>query len=308
MSPSPAAPALRLGLLTPVVTLTPGSHAGWERDGTIEDIARIARAADAFGYDHLTCSEHVAVPENEVAVRGGRYWDPLATFGYLAAHTTRLRFATDVVVLGYHHPLAIAKRYGTLDLVSGGRLVLGLGVGSLEEEFDLLGAPFADRGARADDHLRALRVAMSTTRPSHDGPYYRYDNVVVEPAALQARVPFWIGGRTPRSLRRAVELGDGWCPFWLSAAKVTDMLDHARDTEAWQAREVPLEIVLQNTRPIDPAASAEQARVVVDELVGCGATTLSLRFVHHSLEHYLEQLEALVDLLGGPGRVGALGA
>jgi alkanesulfonate monooxygenase SsuD/methylene tetrahydromethanopterin reductase-like flavin-dependent oxidoreductase (luciferase family) len=108
----------------------------------------VAQAADQLGYHHLTCSEHVAVPVAAVARRGSAYWDPLATLAFLAARTTAIRLATHVLVLGYHHPLAIAKRYGTLDRLSNGRLILGLGVGTLAEEFDLLGAPFADRGAR----------------------------------------------------------------------------------------------------------------------------------------------------------------
>ncbi len=104
------------------------------------------QTAEGLGYYHLTCSEHVVIPTDVAPERGSRYWDPLATFGYLAAVTSRIRLATNVLVLGYHHPLEIAKRYGTLDQVCAGRLVLGLGVGSLEEEFDLLGAPFGDRG------------------------------------------------------------------------------------------------------------------------------------------------------------------
>ena len=96
--------------------------------------------------------------------RGTRYWDPLATLGYLAARTQRIRLATNVLVLAYHHPLEIAKRYGTLDKVSNGRLILGVGVGSLKEEFDLLGAPFDDRGPRGDDALRALRASLSVAR------------------------------------------------------------------------------------------------------------------------------------------------
>ncbi len=107
----------------------------------------------------------MVIPTEVAAARGSRYWDPLATFGYLAAVTSRIRLATNVLVLGYHHPLEIAKRYGTLDQICAGRLVLGLGVGSLEEEFDLLGAPFGDRGARADDALAALRSSLST-RPA----------------------------------------------------------------------------------------------------------------------------------------------
>lgn len=281
----------RLGLLTPIVTLAPGAHARWEQNGTIEDLARIARTAEALGYDHLTCSEHVAIPSAAVAVRGSRYWDPLSTFGYLAALTTRIRFATDVLVLGYHHPLEIAKRYGTLDRVTGGRLILGLGVGSLEEEFALLGVPFADRGPRADDAIRALRASFSVTTPSYEGPYYAFDDVVVDPAGVEPWVPIWIGGRTRRSLRRAVELGDGWCPFGLSTAEVASML-------ASVERPAGLEVVIQNQRPIDPLGAPDETRHAVAQLHECGATMLSLRFVHHSLEHYLEQLASLVVLLG----------
>jgi probable F420-dependent oxidoreductase len=282
---------VKLGILTPVLTLVPRGHARWEADGTIEDVARIAQAADRLGYDHLTCSEHVAVPQAAVDVRGGRYWDPLATFGYLAARTERIRLTTNVLVLGYHHPLAIAKRYGTLDRVSNGRLVLGLGVGSLAEEFALLDAAFDDRGARADDALRALRAALSDSVPSYAGEYFAFDGMVLDPTPVQAHVPFWIGGRTPRSLRRAVELGDGWCPFWLSPDKA----------QQWLARhDLPagFEVVLQTDVPVDPAAHPDDARAAAQRLADAGATMLSLRFVHHSVDHYIEQLEAMAQLLG----------
>ncbi len=288
---------LRLGITTPVLTLLPGGHASWELGAGIDEVATVATAAEGLGYYHLTCSEHVVIPTEVSSVRGGRYWDPLATFGYLAAVTSRIRLATNVLVLGYHHPLEIAKRYGTLDQVCGGRLVLGLGVGSLEEEFDLLGAPFADRGARADDALAALRSSLSTNRPTYDGAYYRYADVVMDPCARQASVPLWIGGRTSRSLRRAVELGDGWVPFALRASEVRTLLDRARDTPAWEARARPLEVVLQNGRPLDPVDDPEGARTVIGKLVDAGATGVQLGFVHHSLDHYLEQLGALAQLV-----------
>src|SRR5207248_1012900 len=111
------------------------------KDGTIDDVRRIAEAADRLGYDYLTCSEHVAIPSDAMDLPGPRYWDPLATFGYLAAFTSRIRFTTSVLVLSYHHPLDIAKRYGGLDRISGGRLNLGVGAGYLEPEFRVLGAP-----------------------------------------------------------------------------------------------------------------------------------------------------------------------
>ena len=115
------ASTLKLSLGTPIVTMNPYGSAAWESEGTLDDVALIAQTADRLGYHHLTCSEHVGVPAHQIERRGSRYWDPLATFGYLAALTTQIRFTTLVLVLGYHHPLEIAKRYGTLDMVSGGR-------------------------------------------------------------------------------------------------------------------------------------------------------------------------------------------
>jgi probable F420-dependent oxidoreductase len=287
---------VRLGIVTPVVTLLPRAHGRWERDAGIEAIAAIAEDADRLGYNHLTCSEHVAVPRTVAEVRGSRYWDPLSTFGYLAARTSRIRLATHVLVLGYHHPLEIAKRYGTLDRVCGGRLILGVGVGSLREEFDLLGAPFDDRGARADDALRALRTSLSQPEPAYQGDHYGYDGFVVDPCSPQEQVPIWIGGRTARSLRRAVELADGWTPFGLTPDNLRPMLARARESAAWERRTAPLDLVLTPERALDPAGDPDRARLLAGELVDLGATCLNLRFVSHSLAHYREQLEAMCGL------------
>jgi probable F420-dependent oxidoreductase len=274
--------------------MLPGAHARWEEHGTIDDVAAIARTADRLGYHHLTCSEHVVVPTDVAPVRGGRYWDPLATFGYLAALTEEIRFATNVLVLGYHHPLEIAKRYGTLDQVTKGRLILGLGVGSLRPEFELLGVPFDDRGERADDALAALRSSLSVTHPEYSGPYYRYDGVVMDPCALQSAVPLWIGGRTARSLRRAVALGDGWVPFNIGTVDIATMLATARETPAWGSRSGPIDVILRNGRPADPLDDPAGARTLLDKMAAAGATGVQLGFVHHSLDHYLEQLEAMM--------------
>lgn len=292
----PAVTMVRLGLVTPVLTLLPRAHARWEESGGIDDVARIVVAADALGYDHVTCSEHVAIPSEVAAVRGGRYWDPLATFGYLAAKAPRIRFATYVLVLGYHHPLAIAKRYGTLDRVTSGRLVLGVGVGTLEAEFELLGAPFHDRGRHADDALRALRAALSQTRPSYRGDHYAFDEVIVDPCALQPHVPIWVGGRTRRSLRRAALLGDGWAPFGLGPTEVTEWLDVARDAPSWVERDEDLDVILQPTEPLDPSVEPGAAAHALGELDEAGATIVDVRLVHRSAEHCIEQLEAMMQL------------
>ncbi len=287
---------MRLGIVTPVLTMLPGAHARWEETAGIREVARVAEAADRLGYDHLTCSDHVALPTADAAQRGGRYWDPLATFGYLAARTERIRLTTFVLVLGYHHPLEIAKRYGTLDAVTGGRLVLGVGVGSLRAEFDLLGAPFEDRGLRADDALRALRASLSLSEPSYDGVYYSFSGLVVDPCSVQEKVPIWVGGRSRRSLRRAVELADGWCPFGVTPAQAAEWL---RTTETRPG----FDVALPAERALDPSSDPGKVEDVLGTMADAGVTVLSARFVHHSVEHYIEQLEALVacrDRVGSP--------
>jgi probable F420-dependent oxidoreductase len=293
---------VRLGIVTPVLTLLPRAHARWEVDAPFSEVVAIAREAERLGYHHLTCSEHVAIPVDVAEVRGARYYDPLATLGYLAAVTSSIRLATHVVVLGYHHPLAIAKRYGTLDRLSGGRLVLGVGVGSLEAEFALLGAPFPDRGERADDAMRALRAALGEREPRYDGSWYSFAELVVDPCATQPHVPMWVGGRTARSLRRAVELGDGWAPFGLATDEIGEMLAKAREGAAWRARgTAPFEVVVQNEHPFDPAGEPDRVAAQLRRFAGVGATAVNLRFVHHSAQHYREQLDAMARVAQDAG-------
>ena len=282
---------MKLGIATPVVTNVAGAELTWERSAGIEEIGRVAETADRLGYHHLTCSEHIGIPATEAGRRGTRYWDPLATLGYVAARTEQIRLATMTLVLGYHHPLEIVKRYGTLDHVSGGRLILGVGVGSLKEEFDLIGAPFDDRGDRGDDALRALRAALPSNEPVYAGKYYSFGGLTVDPCALQDRVPIWIGGRTRRSLRRAVTLAEGWAPFGISVATAGEWL---------RAREIPpcFEVVLPADHPLDPVKEPEATVETLMAMEAAGTTIVSARFAHHSLEHYLEQVHALAELHG----------
>jgi probable F420-dependent oxidoreductase len=293
---------VKLGVVTPVVTRLPQAHARWEEGAGIEEITRVAVEAERLGYHHVTCSEHTGIPAEVAKVRGGTYWDPLATLSYLAARTSTIRLATHVLVLGYHHPLDIAKRYGTLDRISDGRLILGVGVGSLQEEFDLLGTPFDNRGERADDAIRALRAAWAQREPTYSGPFYKFDGFVVDPCAVNPRTPIWIGGRTARSLRRAIELANGWVPFGLSRAELADLIARAKNTEAWAKRAArsdasPFEVVLQHEHPFDPGAEHERVRDTTTRLHEAGATMLNVRFAHHSIDHYVEQLAAMRELV-----------
>lgn len=156
-----------------MVTKVPAISEPWEDEAGPGEVVAVARAADRLGYHFLTCSEHVAMAPGVYspqlrAGRGTRYWDPLATLSWLAGQTRRIRLATSVLVLGYHHPLQIAKRYGTLDQISGGRVILGLGVGTVEEEFAVLGAPSPARLremlARHPDRLEGFEVVVGAGR------------------------------------------------------------------------------------------------------------------------------------------------
>lgn len=271
---------MKIGIATPTLFQVPAVASAWERTASVDDVVTVARAADEAGIDYLTCAEHVAVPEEAAATRGGTYWDPLATLSFLAARTQRINLVTAVLVLGYHRPEAIAKRYGTLDLLSNGRVVLGVGVGSLKEEFDLLDAPWEDRGARADADLRRLREVWGQS--SVDG--MRYD-----PTSPRTTVPVWVGGRTVRSLRRAVELGTGWMPFGLGRDELAAMLARFDLPDGF-------EVVLSPGGTLDPLGDPEAALRKLRAVQEVGATRATCTVDADSAAHYAEQMAALAAL------------
>jgi hypothetical protein len=250
---------LRLGIVTPVIHINPRFHPpSWETTGTIDDIVVVAQEAERLGYDWVSASEHIAIPTEATGARGPRYWDPVAALSYIAAHTRRIALLSHIVVLSYHHPLEIVKRWGTVDVLSHGRVILGVGVGSLEPEFELLGHQFAGRGERGDDSLRAIRAAWGERTPTYEGTHFRYSGFIVEPSALFAD--------------QAIQ-------------------------ESLAARERPLQMILAPEPPIDPAGDPGGTADFLRTYVEVGATGLSLRFDHHSRTHYIEQMEALQEVV-----------
>jgi probable F420-dependent oxidoreductase len=289
--------ALKFGIVTPMVTHLPGRHAKWELTGGAAELRQIAITADRCGFYHLTCSEHVGIPTEVGKVRGHRYYDPLATFGYMAAVTRTIRFATHVLVLPYHHPLAVAKRYGTLDKMSEGRVILGIGVGSLKQEFDLLGAEFERRGEIYTEALQALRESFGKQKPVFKGKFYQYDDFVIDPHGVQERVPIWLGGRTKLSLKRSLTSADGWDPFGFNLAGLSELLPQARQWPEWQSRKDPFDVVL-GPEPVYDITTPAGLASMTDQIASyrkAGGTILNMYFRSDSLEHYCEQLELFRD-------------
>ncbi|MCH2171478.1 TIGR03619 family F420-dependent LLM class oxidoreductase [Myxococcota bacterium] len=286
----------KFSIVTPILTLR-NREESWEASAGPSELREIASTADRLGYFYLTCSEHVGIPTSVAATRGPRYYDPLATFGYMAAVTEKIRFFTNIVVLPYHHPLAVAKRYGTLDVMSEGRLMLGVGVGSLREEFELLGAEFEKRGEIYSEALLALRAALGKRQPVFHGEHFDFSDFIIDPCAVQQQMPIWLGGRTPLSLRRALAAGDGWAPFSLSAQDVAALLERAQEWPEWQERSAPLDVALA------PAQSGDATRgsgldslcVGIEKTLDAGATVIQFSLGATSCTHYLEQIEAIAE-------------
>ncbi|MFE9450726.1 LLM class F420-dependent oxidoreductase [Streptomyces sp. NPDC006739] len=204
---------MRYGIQLPVQSQSTLYTEAWETDGTPADLVETARAADRAGFAYVACCDHVAIPRRLAPAMGTVWYDPVATLAHLAAVTTRTRLLSHVAVVGLRHPLETAKQYATLDHLSGGRLVLGVGAGHVREEFDALGADFERRGAVLDETVDALRAALGPEEfPEHHGKLYDFAGLGQRPRPAQPRVPLWVGGSSPAAVRRAALKGDGWLP------------------------------------------------------------------------------------------------
>ncbi|MDJ1134114.1 TIGR03619 family F420-dependent LLM class oxidoreductase [Streptomyces iconiensis] len=186
----------------------------WEAEAGAEELLAVARAADEGGFAYLACCEHVAIPRRLAKAMSTVWYDPVATLGFLAAATSRVRLLSHVAVVGLRHPLASAKQYATLDHLSGGRLILGVGAGHVREEFEVLGADFEGRGAVLDETVEALKAALGEEEyPVFEGERFSFSGLGQRPRPAQSpRPPLWVGGSSAPAVRRAALRGDGWLP------------------------------------------------------------------------------------------------
>jgi probable F420-dependent oxidoreductase len=293
--------ALTLGIVTPALHMNPRfDPPEWEVTASVADVVGVVQRAEALGYDWVACSEHIAIPAAASTVRGGRYFDPFSTLGYFAALTSRIGLLTHMAVLPYHHPLELVKRLGTLDVLSNGRLIAGVGVGSLTPEFEILGHEFEGRGERADDAIAAIRASWGQRLPEYHGTHYDFEGFIVEPSGLPRALQVWVGGRTRRSLRRALELGDAWMPFGFTLEALTALMSsekvHQDLARYADERGAPLKLIFAPEPPIDPLGHPEETTAFLSAYLDLGATGFSVRFDHHSPAHYCEQMEALVGV------------
>jgi probable F420-dependent oxidoreductase len=181
---------------------------------TPEIIRHAAVRAEALGYASVWVSDHVVVPRANVKNFGEAIFDPLVTLGVLAGATRRVLLGTTVLIVPYRNAVVTAKMVSTLDALSGGRVVLGVGAGWLPAESAVLGVPFKERGAMTDEHLAAMRELWTSRAPKFAGRYTRFDDLVFEPRPVQKpHPPIWVGGHTPAALRRTAAVGAAWHPI-----------------------------------------------------------------------------------------------
>ncbi|MFE9221495.1 TIGR03619 family F420-dependent LLM class oxidoreductase [Streptomyces lavendulae] len=204
---------LAYGMQLPVQSQSTLYAEPWEASAGAADLAEVARAADRAGFGYLATCDHVAIPRRLAGPMSTIWYDPVATLAFLAGITERVRLLSHVAVVGLRHPLVTAKQYATLDHLSGGRLILGVGAGHVQEEFEAVGADFPRRGALLDETLDALRAALGPEEfPEFEGERFSFRDLGQLPRPAQERIPVWVGGSSPAAVRRAAERGDGWLP------------------------------------------------------------------------------------------------
>ena len=194
-----------------------------------ETATRIARAAEAAGFESVWTGEHVVLPDPQAPPSPSPpqtpFLDPAVALAYVAAHTTRLKIATGIVILPQRNPVVLAKEMASVDVVSNGRLVFGVGVGYLRPEFDAIGADFARRGARMDEHLDAILALWTQEKPAYAGETIRFAGIDAQPRPVQKpHPPIVIGATTAPAWRRAVARANGWYGFAMDPATAAAQL------------------------------------------------------------------------------------
>jgi probable F420-dependent oxidoreductase len=272
-----------------------------------EALSSFAREADRRGVASLWISDHVVFPRTATgSYPGGRfphppdkpYLEPVVALAAAAVCTTRARLGASVFILGHRHPVVMAKMLTSIDALSQGRLICGVGVGWWKEELEILGAPFRQRGRQADEILRIFKTLWSDDNPVFEGEFFRFRDIGFAPKPVQKpHPPIWVGGDSPGAFRRVVTLGDGWHATSKTPAQFREALPRLRAVadQAGRAFET-IELSLRYTLRDDLLAQGPQA--VVDELVAYkrqGLRHILLEFRRDDLGRMLEILDLVTS-------------
>lgn len=300
--------------------LYPGGSDHWFEGIRPDEIVRIAQRADELGFDQLRVGEHFVIPRDWVPTMGSRWADCVSTLAFIAGVTRRIRVASSIIVVPYHHPLMLAKQLATVDELSGGRLDFAASVGHLEGEFALLGVPYQERGARTDEFLDAIVELWTSDEPSFEGRFVSFGDLALDPRPVQDPYPpIWIGGHTKASARRAARIGDAWMPWGVSRADLPGMMELIRAQPGFAERTRPFMLYLDlYDRVIDAKAHDVEEGVkirlerdavleqihelhalgvthtCVDPLLGYGHWGADLPKVR-GIEEYLERLQWVAE-------------
>lgn len=259
-------------------------------------VAELASEAESAGFDAVYTTDHPFPSDTWLAAGGHHALDPLVVLSFAAAKTSRIRLHTNLFVLAYRNPFLAAKGLSTLDLLSKGRLIVGVGAGYLEGEFAALGASFDDRNERVDEAIAAMRAAWTGESITRSGIGFRVGGNTMLPRPIQRPgPPIWIGGNSKKAIRRAVELADGWSPFptlsgtaarnhTAALATIDDLaerIEYAKQHSAAVGRQAPLEICfvppslrLGSGKGFDVGETVDASRAL--EAIGVGWLTVAL--------------------------------
>ena len=295
------------GMQMPVTAQSRVFAQPWEAEAGTDEIKRVAQACDRNGFFYLAVCDHVCVPRDHAQTMSTVWYDPVATLGFLAACTTQVRLLSYVYIAPYRHPLATAKAFATLDALSGGRVILGVGAGHLQGEFETLGIDFARRGRLLDEAIDVIAVALTEEYPDHDGPTWTVHERGQRPRPVQTpRPPIWVGGSTTAALRRAAQRGDGWLPQGVPEMGMEKAIAYIREQRLRRRGDAPIEIGMNspwlyvgkpafdvgaNTR----TGSGESIAAAFHAMKALGVSHCGVRFRSRSCDELIDHMHAFAS-------------
>ncbi len=282
----------------------------WEAAAGPAELARVARAAEGAGFFYVAVCDHTVIPRRLAGAMSTTWYDTTATLGWLAGVTSTVRLLSHVYIAALRHPLRAAKEFATLDVLSGGRLVIGVGAGHVPEEFSLAGRDFDARGALLDEALDGITAGLLEEYPELTGPTWPSTGLGVSPRPVQTpRPPIWVGGSSRPALRRAALRGDGWLPQTVRRSDMADQVSELLELRQELRGGAPIEIgalpgmfhVGEPTWEVPRgtvSGSPERIAENLAELTEMGVTHLQLRFPNRSAEELCDQLAAFGETVG----------